>query len=102
MPAFIEAGHPNRLAPGKGTTVTIGSSTVALFKVDDVFYTIEAWCLRCGACLTEGSLEDRILACRGCDWRYDVATGSVLGIPALRLHTFQTRVVGGQVIIDDG
>jgi nitrite reductase/ring-hydroxylating ferredoxin subunit len=99
MPAFIEAGHLDRLGPGKGAAVTIGSNTVALFKVDGVIYAIEAWCLRCGVCLADGCLQGWIVACRGCDWRYEVTTGSVVGIPALRLHTFDAKVVGGEIIV---
>ena len=99
MPAFIEVEQLDRLAPEKGAAVTIGGNTVVLFKVGGVICAIEAWCLRCGACLAEGCLQHGIIACCGCDWRYDVITGSVVGIPALRLHTFDTKVVGGQVIV---
>ena len=100
MLALIEAPLMD-LAPGKGAAVTAGNITVALFKVDAVIYAIEAWCLRCGAPLAEGCLEARVVACCGCDWRYDVATGSVVGIAALRLHTFDIKVVGGQIIVAD-
>jgi nitrite reductase/ring-hydroxylating ferredoxin subunit len=99
MPAFIEAAHLDRLAPGKGAAVTTGNNTVAFFKIDGVIYAIEGWCLRCGACLAEGTLEGWIVACRGCDWRYEVTTGSVVGIQALRLHTFDVKVDGGQIIV---
>jgi nitrite reductase/ring-hydroxylating ferredoxin subunit len=99
MLSFIEAADLDRVAPGRGATVTIRNNTVAMFKTDSVIYAIEAWCLRCGACLAEGSLEGSIIACRGCDWRYDVTTGSVVGIRALRLNTFNVEVVGGKIII---
>ena len=99
MPAFIEAGDPDRLGPARGTAVTNGNDTVAVFQVDGVIHAIEAWCLRCGACLAEGSIEGRIVSCHGCDWRYDVTSGSVVGLPALRLHTFDVHVVGGQIIV---
>ena len=99
MPAFIEAGHLDRLAPGKGAAVTTGNNTVALFKVDGAIYAIEAWCLRCGACLAEGNLEGLTVACRGCDWRFDVTTGAVAGVPALRLQTFDVKIVGDEIIV---
>ena len=101
MSALIETAHLDRLAPGKGATLTIGSNTIAVFKVDGVIYATEAWCLRCGTSLAEGWVESRIVTCSGCDWRYDVTTGSVVGIAALRLRTFDVRVVGGQVIVAD-
>lgn len=99
MPAFIEVGFIDRLAPEGGISVAIGSNTVALFRIDGGIYAIEGCCLRCGAQLAEGCLGGQIVGCRGCDWRYDVTTGSVVGVPALRLHTFETRVVDGKVAI---
>jgi nitrite reductase/ring-hydroxylating ferredoxin subunit len=88
-----------RLAPGCGTACTAGNNTVVLFNVDGDLYALEGWCLRCGTCLAEGRLEGRIVACRGCDWRYDVISGSVVGISALRLQTFSARVFDGRVIV---
>lgn len=99
--ALIETAHLDRLALGKGATLTIASSTIAIFKVDGVIYATEAWCLRCGTGLAEGSVESRIVTCSGCNWRYDVTTGSVIGIAALRLRTFDVRVVGRQIIVAD-
>ena len=101
MPALIGAPLMDRLVRGKGTAVTAGNDTVALFKIDAAIYAIEAWCLRCGTSLAEGCLEGRVVACCGCDWRYDVTTGSVVGIAALRLHTFDIKVVGGKIIVAD-
>jgi nitrite reductase/ring-hydroxylating ferredoxin subunit len=99
MPTLIAAGDLDRFDLGKGTVVTIGDNTLALFKVDRLVYATEAWCLRCGAILAEGGLQDGIVACGGCDWRYDVMTGSVVGIPALRLSTFEVQIVGEQVVV---
>ncbi len=85
MPAFIETGQLDHVAPGKGATAAAGSNTIALFRTGGVVRAVEAWCLRCGACLAEGTLAGRIVACRGCDWRYDLDSGAVLALPALRL-----------------
>ncbi len=101
MPALIEAARLDHLAPGKGAVVTAGDSTVALFKTDAAIYALEAWCLRCGACLAEGNLEGWTVACYNCDWRYDVATGSVVGIPALQLQIFSVEVIDGQIVISN-
>ena len=101
MAAFIEAEELERLSPGKGVMATTGNNTVAIFKADDGIHAIEAWCLHCGASLAEGSLDGSILACSGCDWRYDVRTGSVVGIPALRLTTFDAKLGDGKICIED-
>jgi len=99
MPAFIEVGYLDRLVSGNGFSVAVDGNTAALFMVDGALYAIEAWCLRCGVALAQGILQGRIVACRGCDWRYDVTVGVVVGIPALQLVRFAVKVVGGQIII---
>jgi nitrite reductase/ring-hydroxylating ferredoxin subunit len=101
MPDLVSVGPFDALALGHGAAVLAGQGQVALFRLDDVVYAIEAWCLRCGASLAEGQLRGRVLACRGCDWHYDVASGCVIGVPALRLQTFATHVIDGQVVLTD-
>ena len=101
MIAFIEAGQFDHLAPGRGTAAAAGNNTIALFKIDGVIYAIEAWCLRCGACLADGNIDGAVVSCHGCDWRYDVPSGAVEGVPALRLSTFEVNFVDGRVIVTD-
>ena len=99
MNAFVDAGSVDGVAPGRGAAVTVDGHTVALFRVDGAIFAIEGWCIRCAASLSAGEVQGRVVACAGCDWRYDLTTGSVVGIPSLRLHTFETKVVDGQIIV---
>jgi 3-phenylpropionate/trans-cinnamate dioxygenase ferredoxin subunit len=101
MPAFSHIVPLARLPPGKGVAVEFGNNTVALFNVDGALYAIEAACMRCGACLADASIEGQIIACRDCDWRYELTTGAVVGFRALRLRTFQVKVTKTQIIIAD-
>jgi nitrite reductase/ring-hydroxylating ferredoxin subunit len=39
------------------------------------------------------------VACSGCDWEYDVRTGAVSGVPALRIDTFEVTVVDSVVML---
>lgn len=98
MPAFINGEHLARLTPGKGVVVTTGNSTIALFNVGGAIHAVEAWCMRCGACLADASVEGEIISCSGCDWRYDVVTGGVIGVPGLRLHTFDVSTLGSHIV----
>ncbi len=101
MPVFSNIEPLARLAPGKGVAVELGNNPVALFNVDGAIYGIEAACMRCGACLADSGIEDGIISCRNCDWRYELATGAVVGIRALRLRTFSVKVTGDQIIVTD-
>jgi nitrite reductase/ring-hydroxylating ferredoxin subunit len=99
--AFSEGELLDRLAVRNGIAVTIGDNTVAVFKIEGAIRAIEAACLRCGASLADGTLDGLIVACGGCDWRYDVSTGAVVGVRVLRLRTFRVDVVGGKVVLKD-
>lgn len=89
----------DQVAAGTGTVVTTANHAIVLFNADGLVWAIEAWCLRCGRSLGGGILQGKILSCRGCDWRYDITTGGVVGIPALRLDTFKVQVVAGRIMV---
>ena len=79
------------LAPGARLRVETGAGPVALFAVGDAVYAIEDGCLRCGSTLVTGPLEGRFVTCPVCGWQYDVAQGYFVGLPALRVRTFEVR-----------
>jgi len=99
MRAFFDAGILDRIKPGDGVAVSIGNDTFAIFVDERNIVALEGWCLRCGTCLAKAHLHGHVIACGGCDWRYDVTTGSVLGVPALRLQVFIASVTDGKIVI---
>jgi 3-phenylpropionate/trans-cinnamate dioxygenase ferredoxin component len=100
MADFVELVSPDRIARGSGMRVTLlDDCVVALFNIDGILLAIDDLCVRCGGSLAGGKLEGGVIACPGCDWRYDVATGCVNGIAALRVDTFETKIVDGRIMI---
>lgn len=100
MADFVEIARPARVAVGRGARVTIAEyCDVALFDIGGRLFAIEDLCVRCGTSLADGTLEGTVVACRGCDWRYDVTTGCVNDIPALRIDTFEAKVVDSRILI---
>jgi nitrite reductase/ring-hydroxylating ferredoxin subunit len=79
------------LVPGVRLRLETGAGPVALFAVGDAVYAIEDGCLRCGSTLVTGALVGRVVSCPVCGWRYDVAQGCLVGLPALRVRTFEVR-----------
>jgi nitrite reductase/ring-hydroxylating ferredoxin subunit len=67
------------------------SGPIALFQVGATVHAIEDACLRCGSTLVAGAQEGAVVTCRVCGWRYDVSSGCLIGLPALRLPTFRVR-----------
>jgi nitrite reductase/ring-hydroxylating ferredoxin subunit len=87
------AGSSNRspLAPGARLLVETVSGPIAIFEVDGTVHAIEDGCLRCGSSLSTGMLAGAVVTCRTCGWQYDVASGCLVGLPALRVPTCKVR-----------
>ena len=96
---FVEVALPSPLAAGQATTVAIPAATIALFNVDGRVFGIADACVRCGDSLSSGTLRGAVVTCAGCGWQYDVTTGCVNGVPALKTDTFKVKVVGPQVVL---
>jgi nitrite reductase/ring-hydroxylating ferredoxin subunit len=96
---FVEVGPADRLALGTAMLVTVANTAVALFNVDGQLFAVDDLCIRCGSSLAAGKLLIRLICCSGCDWQYDVATGCVDGLPALRIDTFEAKVVDASIVI---
>ena len=99
MPAFARVLPLDGLAPGAAVAAAIDGSALALFNVGGSIYAIDDFCIRCGGSLAAGTLSGTLVACSGCDWEYDVITGSVNGIPALRIDRFEVRIAGPDVLV---
>jgi nitrite reductase/ring-hydroxylating ferredoxin subunit len=100
MPApFIDIGALEHIASVSVITLEVPTGTVAIFNVGGRIFAIDDGCVRCGASLAEGSLVDTTVTCPNCDWRYDVRTGCVEGVPSLRTDTYEVKVVGSRLLV---
>ncbi|HWS12919.1 MAG TPA: Rieske 2Fe-2S domain-containing protein [Rhodocyclaceae bacterium] len=79
------------LASSARLRIETAGGPIALFDVAGVVHAIEDGCLRCGSSLATGAVEGTMVVCRTCGWRYDLASGGVVGLPALRLSTYAVR-----------
>lgn len=83
-------------APDAVVLVRIGATAIAIFDVRGALHAIDDACMRCGASLMEARRDEARLECR-CGWGYDVVTGAVEGVPALRLDKFDVTRVGDTI-----
>jgi nitrite reductase/ring-hydroxylating ferredoxin subunit len=81
------------LAPGARLLLETASGPIAIFEVGGTVHAIEDGCLRCGASLTTGTLAGTVVTCSVCGWQYDVASGGLVGLSALRLPTCKVRAI---------
>jgi nitrite reductase/ring-hydroxylating ferredoxin subunit len=100
MPDLVEAAALSDCAPGSAYVVIVAGETVALFNIEGRIFAIGDSCLRCSASIGAGTLHGREAKCSRCDWRYDVTTGAVAGVPALRADTFDVQIVEGAVMLE--
>lgn len=61
-----------------------GTNQVGLFKLDDGYYAISAWCSHQHASMVHGDIEDHELECPLHGARFDLRTGKNLCLPAVR------------------
>lgn len=91
MVELVGSSVRSPLAPGVRLLLETASGPIAIFEVGGTVHAIEDGCLRCGSSLTLGTLEGAVVTCRVCGWQYDVATGGLVGLSALRLPTCKVR-----------
>lgn len=77
------------LPAGARLLVETAYGSIAIFGVGGNVHAIEDGCLRCGNSLVTGPLEGTSVTCRVCGWGYDVTSGCVVGVPALRVASYR-------------
>ena len=99
MTQFVKVATLDDIVAGAAAVVTVGETTVARFEVNGRLYAVEDGCMRCGSSIAAGLLAGAEITCNGCSWRYDVTTGAVKGVQALRGKTFEVKTVGAHVMV---
>ena len=83
--------------PGQ-MVVEVGDRLVALFHVEGKFWAIDDLCTHDGGPLDQGELTGDVLECPRHGARFDVRTGKVLALPAVKpLNTYLLRVEGSEI-----
>jgi NAD(P)H-dependent nitrite reductase small subunit len=85
----------------KGLQVKIGKTEVAIFRIGDSLYAMEAICPHADAYLAEGFIDEDKVECPLHQAQFHIPSGKCLGPPADRdLVTYPTKVEGNDVLID--
>lgn len=89
------------IEPGRAEAFDIEDVRIAICNTGDGFYTISDECTHDGGSLDQGSLDGREIECPRHGARFDVTTGKVVCLPAVRpIQTYVTRVVDGHIEVD--
>ncbi len=89
------------VGPGCARAFEVGDQRIALCHAADAFYAIDDECTHDGAPLDQGLLDGHQIECPRHGARFDITTGKVVRLPAVRpVRTYPARVVDGLVEVD--
>ena len=100
MANFVTVATVDELPPGSRAVVEIEDRYIALFNVEGRYYAIEDRCTHDDGPLAEGELYGTVIECPRHGATFDITTGAVLSMPAVKpVPRYETRVENGEVQI---
>jgi len=99
MNGFVRVARKDELEPGRGKTVDVAGTPVALFNVGGTYYALHNTCRHRGGPLGEGELSNSVVTCPWHGWQYDVTTGEKVANPEIRVEKFEVRVEGDDILV---
>jgi 3-phenylpropionate/trans-cinnamate dioxygenase ferredoxin subunit len=98
MSDFIKVAETSDIPAGSVKVVVVGDKRVALCNVDGQFFAIDDLCTHDGGSLDQGELDGDVIECPRHGARFDVRTGKVLALPAVKaLNTYPVEVAGNEI-----
>jgi len=94
---FTAVLRVGELSDGKGRTVAVQSTAVAVFHINGSFFAIDDACTHEDAPLGEGEVRAGRVVCPYHDWVFDIETGACLTEPDRPVGCFSTKVADGFV-----
>jgi 3-phenylpropionate/trans-cinnamate dioxygenase ferredoxin subunit len=81
------------IPPGERLFIEVGKFPITIFNIDGEFYAIADVCTHDDGPLGDGEVDDHQIICPRHGARFDIRTGEVLTLPAVRgVKTYPTRV----------
>ena len=101
--AFERVAGAGDVEAGTVKVFQAGGRSIALCNLDGAYYAVDNVCTHDGGPLGEGALYDGTVECPRHGARFDVQTGAVKALPAVRaVRTYPVQVDGDEVSVDVG
>jgi nitrite reductase/ring-hydroxylating ferredoxin subunit len=97
LAAFVEVARLADVPPGAGRPYHVSGVDVALFNVEGVIHALADACILNGTLLSAGKVRGRVVTCYPHGLQYDLTTGRMVGVPALRVDRYPVRVVDDRI-----
>ncbi|HZT97872.1 MAG TPA: bifunctional 3-phenylpropionate/cinnamic acid dioxygenase ferredoxin subunit [Chloroflexota bacterium] len=89
------------VSSGDAACIKLDDRFLAIYNVDGEFFASDDSCTHEEASLAEGFLEDHLIECPLHGSQFDVRSGEVLSLPAVRpLRTYPVRLEGDDVLVE--
>lgn len=100
MNEYVRVARADEVAPGMMKRVNVDGHAVALINVGGEFFAIDDTCSHEEASLSGGTLSGEVVVCPKHGARFNVKSGRVLSLPAVRsVAVYPVRVEGGEVLV---
>jgi nitrite reductase/ring-hydroxylating ferredoxin subunit len=96
----VEVARLAQVPAGTSMGVTVADMRIALFHPPAGLWAIEDGCVHCAGSLVGGRIDRDVLTCPACGWQYDVPSGALVRLPAIRLATFAVRVENVRILLE--
>jgi len=97
---YVRVARCGDIPPGAIVRVEAGGHVIALANVGGEFFAIDDTCSHEEASLSEGGLTGEIVVCARHGARFNVKSGRVLSLPAVRsVATYAVKVEGDDVLV---
>jgi 3-phenylpropionate/trans-cinnamate dioxygenase ferredoxin subunit len=102
--AFQRVASKSDLPAGSVRVFTVDSRSICLANLDgEEFHAIDNLCTHDNGPLGEGTLAEGLVECPRHGARFDVKTGAVKALPAVRpVRTYPVQIEGDEVSVDVG
>jgi nitrite reductase (NADH) small subunit len=100
MPKWIAVAEAAEIPDCGGKELMAGDKLVAVFRVGDEFFALDAICPHQGGPLAKGTIAGCIVTCPWHGWQFDLKTGQQQIIRTIRQPTYPVKVENGNVWID--
>jgi len=98
MSEFIKVSETSDIPAGRVKVVLVGDRRIALCNVDGQLFAIDDLCTHDGGPLGQGDLQDDVIECPRHGACFNVRTGKVLALPAVKaLNTYPVEVEGSEI-----
>jgi len=98
---YVRVGKVSEVPQDGAEVFDVEDRKIAVYRLEDGFYAIDDICTHDGGPLDQGELEGFNIECPRHGAKFDIRSGRVTALPAIRpVGTYTVKVENGDVLVD--